>query len=456
MSQSVLPSTNSVTEVFYPRATGPQSPVLAESRWLRTTTLCALYFAQGVPTGFVMVALLAILSERGATAAQTAGLVTLAFMPWSFKLIWGPTIDRFRTRQYGNRRPWIVFAQLMMAATLLVPIIGWDLDSAVTITTLGVLFFVHNCFASLQDVATDGLAVDLLEDSESGRVNGFMWGAKMLGFSVGGAGLASVAAQRGLELAMLIQAVTILSIMLLPLLILERRGDRRFPWSRSNEHAGASACEDRTTILGIGRHLFRAFTLRATIAGLVVAIMLPLADKFAVPVAVAVFTQEMGWTAVQYSHAEGIWGTIGKLAGALAGGLLCDRLGRRGVLLLATMLLSAVYFAFAASSAWWSAGSYPHLLYFLLTDVGVTAAGVAFLAMAMNLSWTMAAATQFTLFMTVTNIGAIMAPQFARLELASVDSFALCGVLALLPLAALPLVRERAVAERKQLEAVRA
>ena len=43
------------------------------------------------------------------------------------------------------------------------------------------VFFVHNCFASLQDVATDALAVDLLEDDERGRVNGMMWASKLLG-----------------------------------------------------------------------------------------------------------------------------------------------------------------------------------------------------------------------------------------------------------------------------------
>jgi len=456
MSQSALSRESAVTTVLFPAAPGPQLPALADSKWLRTFTLCALYFAQGVPTGFVTIALLAILSERGATATQTAGLVTLAFLPWSLKLIWGPTIDRFRARIYGNRRPWIIFAQLMMAGTLLVSVASWDLDSTSTITALGILFFVHNCFASLQDVATDGLAVDLLADNESGRVNGFMWGSKMMGLSVGGAGMASVAARGGLELAMQVQAAIILVIMLLPILVLERRGEKRFPWSRVSPQTAAPRRTERTTMLGLGTNLLRAFTLRATIAGLIVALLIALADSFALPVAAEVFTQQIGWSAEQYAHAQGLWGTIGKLVGAVAGGLLCDRLGRRCVLLTGMLLGSVSYLAFAATSPWWTVDGYPFMLYFLLTDLGLTAAGVAFLAMMMNLSWTMAAATQFTLYMTVSNIGGVIAPQFTRLGLDYVGAYTLCGVLALLPLLALPFVRERAVADRKLLETAHA
>ena len=73
----------------------------------------------------------------------------------------------------GRRRPWIIGAQFMMAVTLLGILWSGNLSepagstgqaafSPEFIWWLGVMFFVHNCFASLQDVATDALAVDVL------------------------------------------------------------------------------------------------------------------------------------------------------------------------------------------------------------------------------------------------------------------------------------------------------
>ena len=165
---------------------------LAEHRWLRFFTLCALYFAQGVPYGFVSIALLAVLSERGVDETQTAALLSLSILPWTFKIVWGPIIDSFRLRSLGQRRPWIVMAQFMMAATLLIAFSSADITTEATLATLGFIFFIHNCFASLQDVATDAMAIDLLDESERGRVNGFMWASKLFGISVGGAGMATV------------------------------------------------------------------------------------------------------------------------------------------------------------------------------------------------------------------------------------------------------------------------
>ena len=45
--------------------------------------------------------------------------------------------------------------------------------------------FFHNCFAPSQDVSCDALAVDILLPNEQGKVNGAMWGAKVIGTGLG-------------------------------------------------------------------------------------------------------------------------------------------------------------------------------------------------------------------------------------------------------------------------------
>src|SRR5262245_3854727 len=93
---------------------------LVESRWQRTLTLCALYVAQGVPWGFMLITLPAWLSYTFKVSDTEIGnLKAIILVPWSFKLIWAPIVDSVTIRSMGRRRPWILGAELMMAATLL-------------------------------------------------------------------------------------------------------------------------------------------------------------------------------------------------------------------------------------------------------------------------------------------------------------------------------------------------
>jgi PAT family beta-lactamase induction signal transducer AmpG len=92
---------------------------LSGNRQRRSRLLCLLYFCQGTPWGFATIALLATLSEAGHSKADTATVVAMAILPWTFKFVWGPVIDSFRMPAFGIRRPWIAIAQLFMAVTLI-------------------------------------------------------------------------------------------------------------------------------------------------------------------------------------------------------------------------------------------------------------------------------------------------------------------------------------------------
>ena len=50
------------------------------------------------------------------------------------------------------------------------------------------MIFAHTVFNALQNVAVDGLAIDLLDRSERGKASGMMYGAKYLGGAAGSAG----------------------------------------------------------------------------------------------------------------------------------------------------------------------------------------------------------------------------------------------------------------------------
>jgi PAT family beta-lactamase induction signal transducer AmpG len=422
---------------------------LAESRWLRYITLCSLYFAQGVPWGFVSIALISALNERGVAQQQTGALLALALLPWTFKIIWGPIIDSYRLRSFGQRRPWIVLAQLMMAATLLIAFSAADVTEEATLAVLGAIFFTHNCFASLQDVATDAMAIDLLDESERGRVNGFMWASKLFGISVGGAGMATVIASWNLEMGMRLMAAIILLIMLLPLLVPERAGDKRFPWSRTTPVARARARAVRTGPVRVVRELIRAFSMRTTLLAAGVAFVTLICEGLSVPVTAELFTQEIGWTAEKYGHAQGIFGTVGKLIGALGGGFLCDRLGARRITALGVLVTTTTFVVFSLTSFAWTSEGYPLVLFFALLETGLALTTVSLFALFMKISWTTAAATQFTLYMTILNMGNALGPMLTRLGLDHAQAYMLCAGLAVLPLGVLPLLDPARVVRRK-------
>lgn len=79
-------------------------PVLSESRLWRLITLSALYFAQGVPWGFIAVGYVVFLSDQHLDNAAIGDAIGLAYVPWSFKIFAGPFLDRVASTRFGRRR----------------------------------------------------------------------------------------------------------------------------------------------------------------------------------------------------------------------------------------------------------------------------------------------------------------------------------------------------------------
>lgn len=121
---------------------------------------------QGLPTGLVTASLPFLLKSRLSYAQL--GIVSLASYPYALKLAWSPVVDMLFVRRFGRRKSWIVPMQLLVAGVLLIlaetltpdlSSIGPD-NSSVYLFTLA-MFFVVFC-AATQDVAVDGLAIDVL------------------------------------------------------------------------------------------------------------------------------------------------------------------------------------------------------------------------------------------------------------------------------------------------------
>ena len=304
---------------------------LTTNRWLRITTLCVLYFAQGFPWGFMITGLLSFLASRGLTMIESGQLTAMAYLPWTFKLFWGPLIDSFTYRAMGRRRPWILVAQFGMAASLIAMAMMGDISA--NISLLGWMFFLHNCFASLQDVSSDALAVDILLPEEQGKVNGTMWGSKVIGTGMGAMVMGTLLVSKGLVFAIIVQTLMMFGIMLFPLLFTERPGEKRFPWSR-NEKTVYKDAEDIRNPLNVVKDLIRAFSKRPTFSAALFIFAAAVNQGINSGIMPVFYNQTLGWEPDTYSQVAGGPGAVLEFIGALLGGVLADRFGRRKIFFL--------------------------------------------------------------------------------------------------------------------------
>jgi PAT family beta-lactamase induction signal transducer AmpG len=437
---------------------------MADSRRQRIITLCGLYVAQGVPWGFMAITLPAFLSDKYEVGDDELGyLKGVILLPWSFKLLWAPLMDSFTIRSMGRRRPWIIGAELLMAATLL-GLVGIK-DLGQNIELLIWMYILHNIFASLQDVCTDALAVDILPAAEQGRMNGLMWGSKMVGYALGMTGLAYILEYWGLDACVMVQIAILLCIMLIPILILEREGEKRFPWS-SGQAMGESGTRNVRDPRELFRDLKRAFSLTTTLVFIVFTLTKLFGSGINEVVTTSLYTQKLGWDHTEFSTVSGLYSLIPIILGAVLGGFLADRFGRRKILVAGFCGYAIVAMTFAAlPDMWkqrWFATSY------ILAYQGLNVmASVGFLSMAMRISWTRSAATVFTTYMTLSNVSHVIGNGLAgpvrslfkfgnESQTADMHSYELTfwfvGFLSLVPLLLLFYVKQDEVREAREAE----
>lgn len=149
--------------------------------------LFSLYWAQGLPVGFMTHALPVILRAQGVSLAHIGGF-GLLMLPWSIKIFWAPLVDRVGHEKLGHYRSWIVPMQFLSIVILIalsfVPIQA--LDQPLYLLIFFITLLSMNLVGATQDIATDGLAVHILKNEQQQWGNTFQVIGSRLGFIVGG------------------------------------------------------------------------------------------------------------------------------------------------------------------------------------------------------------------------------------------------------------------------------
>ena len=131
---------------------------------------------------------------------------------------------------------------------------------------------------------------------------------------------------------------------------------------------------------------------------------------------------------------------------------------------------AGVLAAFGATSTWWYESWFPVVAVLPLFKGGYAFVTVCLFSLFMKISWTAAAACQFTLYMAMSNVGFVLGSGLNRLnswiriwtdagfsslggvELATHHFYYVAAVLALIPLVFMPLVKPADVERRKKKE----
>lgn len=193
-------------------STPPAAAQLSLARKL--ALLGVLYLAQGVPFGFFTQALPVVMRQEG-YALSWIGLSSLLALPWALKWLWAPLLDARYLPCLGRRRTWLLSLQLATALLMVLLALAGQRGA---IVWLLVGSFVTNLLAASQDIATDGLAVELLSAKERGSGNGVQVAAYRLGMILGGGALLVLFDRQGWSAALLAMAC-VAAIALLPVLL---------------------------------------------------------------------------------------------------------------------------------------------------------------------------------------------------------------------------------------------
>ena len=371
---------------------------MSKSPAVRYASGAALYFAQGIPKGLLHIAMPAWLASQGASTGAIASYLAIIVLPWAFKLVTGPLMDRFAYRPMGSRRPWVLGAQCGLVLSLLsLAAIHDPMAQIGLLTALGVII---NSFTATQDVAVDGMAIDLVPESEHGRINAFMSCGKAVGWAVTAALSGTLLVKYGLAVTAVVAAAGAALVLIAFFFVREREGERLLPWTQGEavgQRAVASSFKD------VVQDLNAVFWTRTSLVVSLVMFFDGVVTGYGEALMPIAAVKLFSFTTTQWSQLVAMMGLTGAFA-ALALGPLIDRFGAKTMLMMTIGVVCIHAFLLAGTQHLWTNSTYVLLMlsaYVLMQPITM----VCVIALAMSICSTRISATQFAIYMSLANLG---------------------------------------------------
>jgi PAT family beta-lactamase induction signal transducer AmpG len=132
-------------------------------------TCIFLGFSSGMPL-FVLISLVPAWLRSNHVDLATIGLFALVGLPYTWKFVWSPLMDRFKLPFLGRRRGWAVLTQLGLL--LSIGVLG-QFDPTTSLGPIVWIVFAVALFSASQDIVLDAYRRELLADDELGTGTSF-------------------------------------------------------------------------------------------------------------------------------------------------------------------------------------------------------------------------------------------------------------------------------------------
>jgi PAT family beta-lactamase induction signal transducer AmpG len=392
-------------------------PSVFQALFTRKMLICVfLGFSSGLPLFILLNLLQAWLRSEGVDL-RTLGLFTLIQIPYTWKFLWSPFMDRYALPVLGRRRGWMLVTQLLLLVT--VGLFGTlsprtDLPAIALITTL-VAFL-----SASQDIVIDAYRREILSDDEQGLGTAVHVNAYKLAGLVPGSLALVLSGYLPWDTVFWITALFMLPGVALTLAV------------REPPAYGAPPKNLEDAVILPFREFIGRKGIKQALLVLAFIFLYKLGDSMATSLATA-FYLDMGYTRVQIglvAKNAGLWPSV---AGGLIGGLWMLRLGINRALWVfgAVQWVAILGFALltrAGTNPWALAG----VIGFEALGVGLgTAVFTAYIARTTDPRYT---ATQFALFTSLASVPRTFASAATGYLVAQwgwMNFFLACAVLAL-------------------------
>ena len=358
----------------------------------RLAVILALGFSSGLPIALAGGTLQAWMTVEGVDLS-TIGAFTLVGIPYVWKFLWAPAMDRFVPPFLGRRRGWLVLTQLTIA--LGIAAMAFQSPRADLALVAWLALFVAFASAS-QDIVVDAYRTDVVTREQRGiagalgvagyRVAMLVSGALAL-VLVGGSGVIPALGWRNTYLIMAaLMAIGVLAAF----------------WGEEPSAANAPRSLREAVV-----EPFREFFSRpGAVALLVLLVLYKLGDAFAESLTTAFLLRGAGFSLDDVGWVNKAIGFAAVVAGALLGGALMVKLG-----LYRALLMFGILQGLAILSFMWLAlvgKSYPIMVLAVGLEKGTSGMGTAaFVALLMALCDHRFTATQYALLSALASIGRV-------------------------------------------------
>jgi PAT family beta-lactamase induction signal transducer AmpG len=350
----------------------------------RMLAVLLMSFASGLPfnlTGFTVQAWLA--SEG--LDIKTIGIFTLVSVPYFFKFLWAPLLDRYLPPFLGRRRGWILIYQVCL--TVAIAVMGFCSPTR-ELYVLGALAVLVAFLSASQDIVVDAYRVDTIPISERGLAAAAQSFGYRTAAMLAGAVLVLIAAHFGWRLAFLLVACLMAAMSLGTL------------WAPEPDVPGNPP---RTLVDAVWLPLRALFSQKGAWGFVLLVLLYKVGDAFALSLYSAFMIKGVGFSLDELSIAGKVNMTVSSMIGVTIGGWAYMRWGTFKSLLIfgvgqACTNLLYVWLALAGKKIW---------LLVLATslDTGVGGMGLAaFTAYLVSLCSANYSATQYALLSAIASL----------------------------------------------------